>query len=106
MAQRKHQTHSWAGEASCQTGHRMTSRWAHQKHKSHSTTTSKEVAPHLEQVPSFLEWVTDKSLQPDDAMINDEPASDATGLSTQPKALVDDTAVLPYDDDELGLSVW
>ena len=62
------------------------------------------MTPHLEQVPSLLKQVTDKSLQPDNAMIIDEPATDATAPSTQPITLVNNTAVLLYEDDELDLS--
>ena len=45
--------------------------------------------------------MTDKSFTHNDAMIVDEPASDATG--TQPVALVNNTAVLLYDHDDLEL---
>ena len=64
------------------------------------------VAPHPEQVPSFLEQVTDKSLQPNDAMIVDEPVSDAAGPSTWPITSADNTAVLPYNDDAIDISYW
>ena len=64
------------------------------------------MAHHLEQAPSLLNWVTDKSLPPNDARIVDEPVSDAAEPSTQPMALVDNMAVLPYDDDELDLLLW
>ena len=34
-------------------------KWAVQKHKPHAITTGKMVAPHLEQVPSLLQQVTE-----------------------------------------------
>ena len=81
-------------------------RQANQKYKLCTITTLKVMAPHPEQAPSLLNQVTDKSLPPDDAMIIDEPASDAAGPSTQPMASVNNMAVLPYDDDELDLLLW
>ena len=65
------------------------------------------VAPHLEQVPSLLEQVIDKSLQPNDAMIVNEPASNTAEPSTWPITSVDNMAILPYDDeDDLDLLYW
>ena len=63
------------------------------------------MAPHPEQAPSFLDWVTDKSLPPNNAMIVSEPASDATGPSTRPITSVNNMVVLPYND-ELELLHW
>ena len=63
------------------------------------------MAPHPEQAHSLLDQVTDKLLSHNNAMIVNEPASDATGPSTWLMVLVNDTAVLPYDDDELDLSL-
>ena len=57
------------------------------------------VTPHPEQIPSLLEWVTNKSLQFNNAMIVDEPASDAAGPSTWLITLVNNTAVLLYEDE-------
>ena len=64
---------------------------------------AKSMVPYPEQVPSLLEQVTDKSLQPDDAMIINEPVSDIAGPSTWLITSVNNMAVLPYDD-ELDLS--
>ena len=56
---------------------------------------------------SYIEPVTDKPLQPDDAMIIDEPASNVTETSTWPITLVNNMAVPPYDDEgDLDLSYW
>ena len=56
-------------------------RWAHEKHKVRSVTTAKVVAPHPAQMPTLLDRLTDKSTQPDDNMIINEPAS----VTTEPK---------------------
>ena len=43
-------------------------KWAFQKRKPRAITTSKTVAPHPEQIPSLLQWVTEnKSLDQNDA---------------------------------------
>ena len=77
-----------------------TARWAQEKHKSCSTTTIKVVAPHPEQVPTLLNQLTEKSTQPDNAMIVDEPASVAAEPNPQPLTPVKDMATLPYDDED------
>ena len=72
---------------------------AKQAYQKCTITMLKVVVLHSEQGPSLLEHVTDKSLQPDNAMVIDEPASDIAGPSTQLITSVDNTAVLPYDDE-------
>ena len=42
----------------------------------------------------------DKSLSPDEAMIINEPASNAAEPNTQPIAPANNTAILPYDDED------
>ena len=62
------------------------------------------VAPHLEQIPSLLQRVTEnKSLDQNDDMIIDEPDHPVAGSSTRPIIIMDNTVVLPYED-ELELS--
>ena len=62
------------------------------------------VAPHPEQVPSLLQWVTEnKSLNQNNDMVTNEPEPDAAGPSTHPDTGPDNTAALPYED-ELELS--
>ena len=62
------------------------------------------VAPHLEQVPSFLQWVTEnKSLKQNDDMVIDEPDHAVAGPSTCRDTILDNTAVLLYEV-ELELS--
>ena len=79
-------------------------KWAFQKRKSHVITTSKTVAPHPEQIPSFLQQVTEnKWLDQNDDMIIDEPDHPVAGLSTCLIIISDNTVVLPYED-ELALS--
>ena len=79
-------------------------KWAFQKRKPRTITTGKTVAPHLEQVPSLLQWVTEnKSLNQNDAMVIDEPNHPVAGSSTCPLIISDNTAVLPYED-EIELS--
>ena len=73
-------------------------RWAHEKCKSHAATTAKVVAHHPEQVPTLLNQLMDKSTQPDDNMIVDEPANVAAEPKTQPLTLVNTTAILLYDN--------
>ena len=98
----------WHVEYTCsRTTWNEAARWAHQKHKSCLATTPKVVEPHPEQVPTLLEWVTDKSLQHDDAMVINEPVSNTAESSTWPIPLVDDTAFLPYNDEEdIEFSTW
>ena len=57
-------------------------RRAHQKRKSHSTTTPKVVEPHPEQVPTLLNWLTDKTIQNNNAMVINEPVSNTAESST------------------------
>ena len=62
------------------------------------------MAPHLEQTPSLLQRVTEnKSLDQNDDMIIDEPDHPVGGSSTHPIIILDNTAVLPYED-ELEMS--
>ena len=77
---------------------------ASQKCKPHAITTGKMVAPHLEQVPSLLQRVTEnKSLDQNNDMIIDEPDHPVAGSSTHLIIISDNFAVLPYED-ELDLS--
>ena len=77
---------------------------AFQKRKPHAITASKMVAPHLEQIPSFLQQVTEsKSLEQNDAMVIDEPDHPVAGSSMRPIIILDNTVVLPYED-EIELS--
>ena len=77
---------------------------AFQKRRPRAITTSKTVAPHLEQIPSLLQQVTEnKSLDQNDAMVINEPDHPVAGLSTRPIIISHNTAVLPYED-ELELS--
>ena len=81
-------------------------KWATQKHKPCAITTSKMVVPHLEQVPSLLQWVTEnKSLNQNDDMVIDELAPAIAGPSTCLDTELDNTAALPYND-ELELLTW
>ena len=73
-------------------------RWAHKRRKSHSITTTKVVVPYPKQVLTLRNWLTEKSTQPDDGIIVDKPASVATELKPRPVTLVNNTAVLLYDD--------
>ena len=57
------------------------------------------MTPHPEQAPSLLDRVTDKSFPPDNVMIVNDPASDATGPSTWPITVVDNMTVLLYNDE-------
>ena len=62
------------------------------------------MAPHLEQMPSLLQRVTEsKSLEQNDAMVIDEPDHPVAGSSTRPIIISDNTVVLPYED-EIELS--
>ena len=73
---------------------------ASQKHKPHTITTSKMVAPHPEQMPSLLQWVTEnKSLDQNNDMVIDEPDHAVAGSSTCPVSIPDNTVVLPYKDE-------
>ena len=93
-----------AEHLSASTTWNKAAKWAFQKRKPHAITTSKMVAPHPEQIPSFLQWVTEnKSLNQNDDMIIDEPDHPVAGLSTHLIIILDNTAVLPYED-ELELS--
>ena len=77
---------------------------ASQKHKLRTITTGKTVAPHLEQVPSLLQQVTEnKSLKQNNDMVIDEPEHAVAGSSMHPVSIPDNMAVLPYED-ELDLS--
>ena len=79
-------------------------KWATQKHKSCTITTSKTVAPHPEQVLSLLQQVTEnKSLNQNNDMVINEPVPDGAGPSMRPDIELENTAALPYDD-ELELS--
>ena len=73
---------------------------ARQAHESCSTTTAKVVAPHPKQVPTLLDQLTEKSTQPDDAMIVNEPGSVATEPNPQLVTLVNNMAVLLYDNED------
>ena len=58
------------------------------------------VAPHPEQMPSLLQWVTEnKSLNQNNDMVIDEPDHAVAGSSTCPVAILDNTGVLPYEDE-------
>ena len=73
---------------------------AFQKRKPHAITTGKTVAPHPEQILSLLQWVTEsKSLDQNDAMVIDEPDHPVAGSTTRPIIILDNTAVLPYEDE-------
>ena len=73
---------------------------AFQKRKPRAITTSKTVAPHPEQVPSLLQWVTEnKSLDQNDAMVIDEPDHPVASSSTRPIIISDNTVILPYEDE-------
>ena len=81
--------------------------WGHQvdcskvqtKCKPHAITTSKMVAPHPEQVPSLLQYVTEnKSLEQNSDMVIDEPDDAVAGPSTCPDTILDNMAVLLYKD--------
>ena len=73
---------------------------AFQKCKPCAITTSKTVAPHLEQIPSLLQQVTEnKSLNQNNDMIIDEPDHPVAGSSTHPIIISDKMAVLPYEDE-------
>ena len=75
-------------------------KWTSQKRKPCAITTSKMVVPHPEQVPSFLQWVTEnKSLDQKNDMVIDEPEHVVAGPSTCPDTVLDNTAVLPYEDE-------
>ena len=64
------------------------------------------MAPHPEQVPSLFQRVTEnKSLKQNDDMVIDEPEHVMAGSSMCPDTMLDNTAVLPYED-ELELSTW
>ena len=77
---------------------------ASQKCKPRAITTGKTVAPHPEQIPNLLQRVTEnKSLDQNDDMIIDEPDHTVAGSSTCPIIILDNMAVLPYED-ELDLS--
>ena len=57
------------------------------------------VAPHLEQIPSFLQQVTEnKSLDQNDDMVIDEPVPAIAGPSTCPDTEPDNMAALSYDN--------
>ena len=71
-----------------------------QKRKPHAITTGKMVVPHLEQVPSLLQWVTEKkSLDQNNDMVIDEPEHVMAGSSTHPDTVLDNTAVLLHEDE-------
>ena len=56
------------------------------------------------QMPSLLQQVTEnKSLDQNDDMVIDEPEHAVAGSSTCPVSILDNTGVLPYED-ELDLS--
>ena len=77
---------------------------AQQKHKPHTVAMSKTMAPHLEQVPSLLERVTDKkSLNHDNVMVISDPANDIAGPSTSLNISYNNMDALLYDN-ELDLS--
>ena len=79
---------------------------ATQKFKPCAITTGKMVPPHLEQVPSLLQWVTaNKSLNQNDDMVIDELAPAIAGSSMCLDTELDNTAALPYND-ELELLTW
>ena len=73
-----------------------------QKHKPHAITTGKMVAPHPEQVPSLLQWVTENKSLKQNNVIN-EPDHVVAGPSTRLDTIPDNMAVLLYED-ELELS--
>ena len=75
-------------------------RWACKKRESCSTTTIKVVSPHPEKVPTLLNQLTEKSTQPDDAMIVDEPASVTAEPNPRLVTLVNNMAVLSYDNED------
>ena len=71
---------------------------ASQKHKPHTITTGKKVVPHLEQVLSLLQLVTEKkSLEQNDDMVINEPEHVMAGSSTHPDTILYNTAVLLYE---------
>ena len=73
---------------------------ASQKRKPHTITTGKMVAPHPEQVPSLLQRVTEnKSLDQNYDMVIDEPDHAVAGSSTCLVSILDNMAVLPYEDE-------
>ena len=75
-------------------------KWNSQKHKPHTITTGKMVVPHLEQMPSLLQRVTEnKSLDQNDDMVIDEPDHAVAGSSTRLVSILDNMAVLPYEDE-------
>ena len=73
---------------------------ASQKRKPRAITTSKTVVTHLEQVPSLLQWVTEnKSLEQNNDMAIDEPEHVVAGSSTCLGSILENMAVLPYEDE-------
>ena len=75
-------------------------KWASQKRKPCTITTGKTVVPHPEQVPSFLQWVTEnKSLDQNDDMVIDEPDHIVASPSTHLDTIPDNTVVLLYEDE-------
>ena len=79
-------------------------KWASQKHKLCTITTSKMVVPHPEQMPSLLQQVTEnKLLDQNDDIVIDEPDHAVAGSSMRLVSILDNTGVLPYED-ELDLS--
>ena len=74
-------------------------KWTSQKCKPCSITTGKTVVPHLEQVLSLPQQVTEnKSLEQNDDVVIDEPEHVLAGSSTLPDTILDNMAVLPYED--------
>ena len=64
------------------------------------------VAPHPEQMPSLLQWVTEnKSLDQNNDMVIDKPDHAVASSSTCPVSIPDNMAVLPYED-ELEFLTW
>ena len=62
------------------------------------------MAPHPEQMSSLLQQVTEnKSLNQNDDMVINEPDHAVADSSTRPVSILDNTAVLPYED-KLDLS--
>ena len=58
------------------------------------------MVPHLEQVPSLLQRVTEnKSLQQNDDMVIDKPEHAVAGWSMHLVSILDNMAVLPYEDE-------
>ena len=58
------------------------------------------VVPHPEQVPSFPQRVTEnKSLEQNNDMVIDEPDHVVAGPSTHPDTVLDNMAILPYEDE-------